>query len=344
MSENSKTLLFISKCLLVDKGDSGAGAKNFVQHPDVEQQLRNFIECHKAGSPTDASIYWIHWKPQEIAERFFEEHRQRISHGLVKRQLRDLGYGYRKLRKNLPTGCYEQRDQQFKIIFTLVAMMSLNTPVLSIDCKKKERLGKLHRAGKCYTQQPIDVYDHDYEYLAEGKVVPHGIYDLQQNEAYISIGNSHETAEFIGDNLLWWWDNFGIHHYPDARTILILCDAGGANSYRHYAFKKQLLFLARQIGKDFIICHYPPYCSKWNPIEHRVFPHLHRTMQGVVLTSHSLVEELIQKTNTTTGLKVVVRLNEKYYPTGIKTKKEEVDFGRIQFHQQLPKLSYRIAA
>lgn len=229
MSRNSKTPLFIAKYLLVVKGEPGAVVKNFVRHPDIAQLLRDFIERHKAGSPTDASVCWIHWRPSEIAERFFEEYGQRISHGLVKRQLRELGYGYRKMRKNLPTGYYKQRDQQFKIIFTIVAMMSLQTPIISIDCKKKERLGTLYRAGRCYAQQPLVVYEHDYEYLCEGKVVPHGIYDLHRNEAYISIGNSHETAQFVTDNLLWWWGQYGIHHYPDARTILILCDSGGAN-------------------------------------------------------------------------------------------------------------------
>jgi len=332
---------------VADKGVSGEGGKNFVQHPEVEQLLHDFIEQHKAGSPTDSSVYWIHWKPNEIAERFWQVHGLKVSHGLVKRHLRSMGFRYRKLSKRLATGHYESR--QFKIIFTLVAMVSLRTPILSMDCKKKERLGNLYRAGKCYTQQPIEVYDraanrHDYEHLAEGKVVPHGIYDLQRHQAYISIGNSHETAEFIGDNLLWWWDNFGIHHYPDADTILILCDAGGANNYRHYVFKKQMLLLAQNIGIDFIICHYPPYCSKWNPIEHQVFPHLHRAMQGIVLSGYRLVQELMQKAKTSTGLKLEVRLNDKHYQTGIKTKKEDVDVDRIQFHHQLPQLSYRIAA
>jgi len=297
----------------------------------------------------DASVYWIHWKPKEIAERFEQEYNLRVSHGLIKRHLRTLGYRYRKLSKNLATGYYPSRDQQFKIIFTIVAIMSLQSPILSIDCKKKERLGTLYRAGKCYTQRPIEVYDHDYEYLGEGKVIPHGIYDMQRHQAYISIGNSHETAGFIADNLYWWWESFGIHHYPDARTILILCDAGGANSYRHYAFKKQMLLLAQKIGVDFVICHYPPYSSKrpplrWNPIEHQVFPHLHRTMQGIVLTDYPLVQKLMQKTKTATGLKVTVRINDNYYPINIKTTKEEVDFNRIQFHQHIPKLSYIIVA
>ena len=322
----------------------GAGGKNFVQHPEVEQLLTAFIEKHKAGSPTDASVYWIHWRPSEIAHHFWEAHQYKVSHGLVKRQLRQMGFGYRKMSKCLPTGSDARRDEQFKIIFTLVAIMSQNSPIVSIDCKKKERLGLLHRSGACYSEQALEVYDHDYQYLGEGKVIPQGIYDLQRNEAYVSIGTSHETASFIADNLRWWWMYYGIHHYPDAQTILILCDAGGANSYRHYAFKKQMLALASEIGLDLVICHYPPYASKWNPIEHRVFSHLHRSMQGVVLTDYELIQELMQKTTTATGLKVIVRINEHYYPIKSKTSREMVDFSRIQFHPQLPELSYRIVA
>jgi len=223
-------------------------------------------------------------------------------------------------------------------------MMSLKTPIISIDCKKKENLGTLYRSGKLYTTDPLKVFDHDYQSLSEGKVIPHGIFDIQLNEGYISIGNSSETAAFIKDNLLWWWDNYGIHNYPDAKTILILCDAGGGNSYRHHVFKKQLLDLAELTGIDFIICHYPPYASKWNPIEHRLFAHVHQAMQGVIFTDYNLVKELIGKTKTKTGLKVFVRLNLGEYPTKIKTDKSEIDFSRIHFNQQLPKLSYRIVA
>jgi len=302
-----------------------------------------FIERHKGASPTDPNVYWIHIKPQEISKLFFEQSGHKVSHGFVKRILKALGFRYRKLRKTIATGEYIHRDEQFKIIFNLVAIMSLNTPILSIDCKKKEVLGTLHRQGKVYCSAPIEVYDHDYAHLSEGKVIPFGIYDLQLNQAYMSIGNNHETAEFIKDNLLWWWDNFGIHLYPDTETILILCDAGGANSYRHHAFKVQMLAFAQIIGKDIIICHYPPYASKWNPIEHRVFCHLHQSMMGIPLTDYQLVKELFEKTTTKTGLKVVVRLNFKFYPKGIKTSKEQVQWDRISFNKNIPKLSYRIA-
>lgn len=244
----------------------------------------------------------------------------------------------------MAAGAYENRNRQFNIILSLVAIMSAQTSVISIDCKMKERLGNLYRQGKCYTQQPIQVYDHDYDHLALGKVIPHGIYDMRRNEAYISIGSSHETAASIADNLLWWWDKFGIHQYADARSVLLLCDAGGANSYRHHAFKKQMLLLAAKTGMDFIICHYPPYSSKWNPIEHRVFPHLHKAMEGVVFSDYNLVKELMQKTKTDTGLQVVVRLNTKQYQIGIKTSKDEIDFNRIHSHHAIPRLAYRLSA
>ena len=255
-----------------------------------------------------------------------------------------MGFRYRKLSKNLAIDEYPQREKQFEIIFHLVTIMSIDSPIISIDCKKKERLGNLYRDGKAYSTGEVEVYDHDYHYLGEGAVIPHGIFDIQNNEGYLTIGSSHETASFIADNILWWWDNYGIHNYPNARNILILCDAGGGNSYRHHVFKKAMLILAKKIGVNLIICHYPPYASKWNPIEHRLFAHVHRAMQGVIFSDYNIVKELIEKTKTDTGLKVFVRLNIKEYPTGIKTDKSEVDFTRIQFNSEIPKLSYRIAA
>ena len=305
--------------------------------------LTEFIDRHKAGSPTDSTVYWLHLKPKEIALKFMGETGYKVSHGLVKRLLKTLGYRYRKLNKTLAIGTYKDRDQQFQNIFELASLMSLDNPILSIDCKKKERLGNLYRAGRCYATAPISVYDHDYYYLGKGKVIPHGIYDMYRNEGYMTIGNSHETAEFIKDNLLWWWDNFGIHHYPNAEKILVFCDSGGANSYRNHIFKKEILEFAQITGIEVIICHYPPYASKWNPIEHRLFAHVHNAMKGCVFTDYDFIKEIISKTSTTTGLKVVVRLNLKHYPIGIKTSKEDVEYNRVQFNQTIPKLSYRLS-
>lgn len=207
-----------------------------------------------------------------------------VSHSCVKRLLLKHGYCRRKQHKCLATGSYEGRDRQFKILFGLVALVCVNNPVVSIDTKKKELLGNLYRAGKLYCNQAQTVLDHDYSYLGEGKVVPHGIYDLRLNQGFISIGTNHETANFVGDNLEWWWFNYGIQYYPDAKYLLIICDSGGANAHRSYLFKQRLQELAKKMGIKIIVSHYPPYCSKWNPIEHRLFAQIHRSLQGVVFT------------------------------------------------------------
>jgi len=304
--------------------------------------LTALIERYKAGSPTDSNVYWISLKPCSIAKLFEEQHHIKISNGLVKRMLKELGYGYRKQSKQLATGSYANRNQQFEIICSLVLIMSLQSPVLSIDCKKKERLGNLYRNGKCFCTKGVKVYDHDYEHLSEGKVIPHGIYDMQANKGYISIGGSSETADFIVDNLLWWWWEYGIHQYPDAKNILLLCDAGGANSYRHFIFKHRLMEFAKQTGLSVIVCHYPPYCSKWNPIEHRLFSQVHKAMEGVVFSDYQTVQKLIEQTSTKTGLTIVVRLNLKEYQKGIKINKTDIDEKRISYHPVIPDLNYRI--
>lgn len=300
------------------------------------------IDQYKAGSPTNPGLYWIHLSPKEIALLFFEQHQEGISKGTVKRELRSLGYKYRKIRKSLATGTYAQRDRQFQIIFDIVLVMSLKSPVVSIDTKKKELLGTIYRDGKSYGQAPQEAYDHDYSHLGQGRVVPHGIYDLQQNKGFVTIGNSSETAAFIVDNLRWWWWEHGLGNYPDAHNILILCDAGGGNSYRHHAFKKELQAFAKETGLDIVVVHYPPYASKWNPIEHRLFCHIHQAMSGQMFSDYEFVKELIAKTSTKTGLSVVVRINLQEYKTGIKTSKDDIDAKHIQHHKTIPELNYRI--
>jgi hypothetical protein len=332
----------MSKFRHTGNADPAAAEKKTVSQPDLKSLLTAFIDGHKAGSPTQAGLYWISLKARQVSELFYEQHHIKVSHGLVKRLLAELGYGYRKQSKQLATGSYAKRDQQFRIICSMVLTMSLQSPVLSIDCKKKERLGNLYRDGRCYCTQPLKVYDHDYQHLGEGKVIPHGIYDLQANQGYVSVGASSETAEFVVDNLLWWWREYGIHQYPEANNLLLLCDAGGANSYRHHVFKSRLLAFARATGLSVIVSHYPPYASKWNPIEHRLFSHVHQAMGGVVLDKYETVKKLIEQTSTKTGLTVVVRLNLKQYQKGGKTDKKHIDEKRIAYHPSIPELNYRI--
>jgi len=164
-----------------------------------------------------------------------------ISRNIVRRLLKKHGFVKRKMLKKQSTGIYQYRDEQFKNIEKIKFIQSDN-PILSIDTKKKEKLGNLHRAGQVYCTKTIESYDHDYPHLAKGTIVPHGIYDMKRNEAFISIGLENETAEFICDSIKKWWDKMGKKHYPQANEILIFCDAGGANSYRHNVYSSQPRF------------------------------------------------------------------------------------------------------
>jgi hypothetical protein len=197
----------------------------------------------------------------------------------------------------------------------------LGWPVLSVDTKKKELLGGILRDGTLYSHygEPLQRYDHDFLHLAEGKVVPHGIYDLQKNTGHITLGTSAETAAFIAESIGMWWNYRGRYDYRGCGKILLLMDAGGANSYRHHQFKKEMLKLAAKTGLTFQIAHYPSYCSKWNPIEHRLFPHVTRSMQGVYLDSIETVREYInQRATTSTGLKTRAYILDKRFETGVK--------------------------
>ncbi len=201
-------------------------------------------------------------------------------------------------------------------------------------------IGNLFREGKIYTSETVEVLDHDFPSLAEGVAVPHSIYDLERNEAYVNIGTSRDTSEFACDSIRHWWSTYGKHNYPNATSILMLMDGGGSNSSRHYLFKQDLQAVADETGIEIRIAHFPPYTSKWNPIEHRVFPHITRSLQGVVLKTHQLAKELIEKTTTKTGLKVFACLFNKVYEIGRKVATGFKESMRIIFDEHLPLWNY----
>jgi hypothetical protein len=210
-----------------------------------------------------------------------------------------------------------------------------------MDTKKKEMLGNFYRGGKLYTLEELRAYDHDFKSFSEGDIIPHCFYDVRLNVGYIQLGTSHDTGEFACDSFRHWWYNHGRLNYPDATSILVLCDGGGSNSSRQYLFKQDLQCLADEIGIEIRIAHYPPYCSKYNPIEHRLFPHVTRACQGVIFTSVDLVMELMSNTSTSTGLKAFVHLINKAYETGRKVAADFKDNMRIIFDQFLPRWNYR---
>ena len=205
-------------------------------------------------------------------------------------------------------------------------------------------IGALYRAGHTYTQAPIEVYDHDWASLATGKAIPHGLYDLTENIGYVQIGTSRDTHEFAIDSLRYWWKHYGKTQYGTAGSLLLLCDGGGSNSSRSYLFKAALQDLAIELGLDIRIAHYPHYTSKYNPIEHRLFPHLSRATKGVIFDTVETVKDLMAKATTATGLTVFTTVLDKVYETGKKATDELKASIQLDFDDVLPKWNYTALA
>ncbi len=201
-------------------------------------------------------------------------------------------------------------------------------------------IGNFFRSGKLYTQQPIRVNDHDFESLADGKVVPHGLYDIYRNIGYITLSTSHDTSEFACECIRQWWLNYGKYEYVGSNALLLLCDCGGSNNARYYIFKEDLQKLSNELNIKIRIAHFPPYTSKYNPIEHRLFPHITRACKGVAFKTVELVNNLIAKTKTSTGLKVFTSILDKTFETGRKVADDFKENMRIQFDEHLPLWNY----
>lgn len=205
-------------------------------------------------------------------------------------------------------------------------------------------IGTLYRAGHTYTQAPIEVYDHDWASLATGKAIPHGLYDLSENVGYVQIGTSRDTHEFAIDSLRYWWQTYGRAQYPTATSLLLTCDGGGSNSARSYLFKAALQDLATELSLDIRVAHYPPYTSKYNPIEHRLFPHLTRATQGVIFDTVETVKDLMATATTATGLSVFTTVLDKVYETGKKATDELKASIQVVFDDVLPQWNYTALA
>lgn len=289
-------------------------------------------------------IRWIKLSRAEVSEKM-QALGVTVSRNIVRRLLKKHNFVKRKLQRKKSIGKSPHREEQFNNISQeKESSMLSDNPIISIDTKKKEPIGgNLHRDGRTYCTQAIEVSDHDYPYLADLKIAPHGIYDIKQNKAYINIGVSLETAEFICDSLKNWWYQHGKQAYQKANEIVILCDAGGANSYRHHIFKVELQKLVNEINLPLKIVHYPPYTSKWNPIEHRVFPHVTRALEGIPLNSVDEAKKYIESATTKTGLTVLADIISKTYEKGKKIAKDYLDHLKIKYDESIPQLNYTIS-
>ncbi len=319
----------------------GGGRKAILdKEPDINEVFLCLIKEHTAGNPMDETQKWTNLTRANMSDLLAREG-FKVSRNVVRKLLKNNGYVKRKPLKNKAGGGHVDRNSQFERIAELKDIYTAEgNPILSVDTKKKEKIGNLSREGKIYTTETVEVYDHDFPSLAEGVAVPHTVYDQARNEAYVTVGTSRDTSEFACDSLRHWWYNYGILYYANATSILMRMDGGGSNSSRHYIFKQDLQALATEIGVEIRVAHYPPYTSKWNPVEHKAFPHITRALQGVVLTSHQLTKELIETTTTKKGLKVFASILNRIYETGRKVAKGFKESMTIIFDEFLGQWNY----
>lgn len=237
----------------------------------------------------------------------------------IARLLDDLDYSLMaNVKSQEPGSDHPDRNVQFEhIAQKKTQFMQAGWPVISVDTKKKELIGNFKNAGRGWCQQPEQVNGHDFLSQGLGRAVPYGIYDLRHNRGYVYVGRSADTPEFAVDAIVQWWETEGKAAYPQADRLLILADAGGSNGARPRLWKQQLQQqVADRLGLTVTICHYPTGCSKYNPIEHRLFSFISINWAGKPLRTFETMLNCIRETTTTTGLKVKAFLMNRTYAKG----------------------------
>lgn len=272
-----------------------------------------------------------------------------ISANTVCRLLKDMGFSLKVNSKKIESGLSnppdpEKRDQQFGYIGEMRACFAQKgLPIISVDTKKKELIGKFKNSGKAWQKETVAVYDHDFPTDAKGKAIPYGIYDTQKNIGTVFVGHSADTPSFSVDCIETWWKSEGEKHYPDRDKLLILADSGGSNSYRSRVWKYQLQKqLCNKHGLSVHICHYPPGSSKWNPIEHRLFSEISKNWAGRPLDSFETVLKYLRTTTTSTGLNVKAHYVRKKYETGERISDSQMEEIKIEKHEVLSEWSYNL--
>lgn len=300
------------------------------------------IDTHTAGDPMQEGVLWTNLTRSEIAAGLADEGFE-VSVTVVDHLLEEFGMGQRKPQKINTMRRDPDRDAQFKHIAALKKeYFDAGLPVLSMDTKKREILGDYVRPGRVLSNAPLRGWDHDFATHSHGVVIPHGMYDLALNEGYLHLGDSRETSEFAADAIIDCWRNYGRYRYPRAAELLLLCDGGGSNGSKRLTFKEQLQRVVDRTDLIIRVAHYPPGCSKYNPIEHRLFPHVTRQLKGLFLKSIDMFRDLARRATTTTGLRVFARTLRGLYEKGKQATIECVEELRVLFAPVLPKWNYYV--
>lgn len=319
----------------------GGRKKASIAEPALVAAVKAIVEGHTAGSPVDENLVWTNRSPSDISEELAEAGYS-VGPDTVRRILtEDLELGLRQAEKEEASCSFPDRDEQFRRIARRRAWYERRDwPVLSIDTKKKELLGNFFRAGHAYTDGFVRVLDHDFATLGDGRLVPYGVYDSVRNEGLMLLNQGADTSELACEAIWRWWQRLGRKHYWQASGLLVLCDCGGSNGYRMNRFKEDLAQLALDLRRPIEVTHYPPGCSKYNPIERRMFSHVTRALQGVVLKTAEVARQFIAQTKTATGLHVIAEITRRTYEKGRKATAEFLADMPIVFNTRLPRLNY----
>ena len=324
----------------------GGGRSRLEEHdPALVQALERMMRETTAGDPMSL-LRWTCKSTETIAAELRRQH-HRISADSVGRRLRALGYS---LQSNLQTKegrAAPERDEQFRYINRQVKrLVGRGQPVLSVDTKKKERVGAFNNAGRTWRRsgQPHEVTIYDYPSLGVGPAIPYGAYDVARNEGFVNVGVSHATAEFAVESLRRWWRLFGRRHYRQASELLICADGGGSNGNRNRVWKYFLQQFADDQRLSITVCHYPPGTSKWNKIEHRMFSFISVHWKGEPLVSYETIINLISTTTTKTGLRLRAKLDPRLYQSGLAISDDDMKRLRLRPHRFHPEWNYTIAS
>jgi len=296
--------------------------------PSLLTALMALIDPATRGDP-ESPLRWTCKSTAKLADELTRQHHP-VSDRTVATLLKAAGYSLQANRKTREGTSHPDRDAQFAYLNACVARCHRRGhPAISVDTKKKELVGDFKNGGREWHPrgQPAAVRVHDFLDKTLGKAIPYGVYDLLNNQGWVSVGIDHDTAEFAVHSIRQWWARMGRRRFPRARTLLITADAGGSNGSRSRLWKRSLQTLADDLGLTLSVCHFPPGTSKWNKIEHRLFSFITHNWRGKPLISHQAIVNLIAATTTRTGLLVKAALDTHQYATAIHVSDE--DFARL---------------
>lgn len=307
----------------------GGRKKETSKNEKLEKIIEDIVSPYTMGDPMKP-LLWSSKSLRKIAAIALQKDIV-ISHETVAKILKGLRYSLQGNRKTDEGSSHEDRDAQFEYINKIAQeFLAANSPVISVDCKKKEVLGNLKNAGQDWfpNGQPTHVKVYDFVDKELGKAIPYGVYDLANNEGWVSVGISHDTASFAVATIRSWWYEMGQERF-NGNQLFITADGGGSNSSRSRLWKKELQVLSNETGLEITVSHYPPGTSKWNKIEHRLFCYITANWKAKPLINIQVVVDLIGSTTTTTGLRVKSKIDNATYQTGIKVADEELEKIRI---------------